>query len=91
VYASEGGVTGFSLLNIWDLYHVVRLPKDGGSRGMLIVNLFIFLSVCAWMIFFTNSFLSYGRDVNILIHGSSFVLAFILAIEWVNIRNYFKR
>ena len=91
VYASEGGVTGFSLLNTWDLYHVVRHPKHGEARGMLIVNLFVFLSVCAWMIFFTNSFLSYGRDVNILIHGSSFVLAFILAIEWENIRNHYNR
>ena len=43
------------------------------------------------MIFYTNSFLSYGRDVNILIHGSSFVIAFILAIEWGNLRNLFKK
>jgi membrane associated rhomboid family serine protease len=90
VYASEGAVTGFCLVNFWDLYSDVRI-KSTGKRGDLLVNLLVFLAICGWMVFYTNSFLSYGREVNILIHGSSFVIAFILTIEWGNLRNLFKK
>lgn len=89
VYASEGLVTGFCLVNLWDLYGSSRSISTG-KRVIMLVNLFVFLAICGWMVFYTNSFLSYGRDVNVLIHGSSFVLAFILAIEWRNIQSLFK-
>jgi len=85
VYASEGAVTGFCLVNFWDIYSGEG-PGAGGGRGALLVNLLVFVPVCVWMVFYTSSFLSYGRDVNVLIHGSSFVLAFILAIEWGNVK-----
>jgi membrane associated rhomboid family serine protease len=91
VYASEGSVTGFCLLNVWELYNEPRDSKAKGKRSVMLVNLFVFAVVCAWMLLYTNSFLSYGSDVNVLIHGSSFILAFILAIEWVNIRNQFNK
>ena len=91
VYASEGAVTGFCLLNFWDLYSEARNSGAKGKKGVMLVNLLIFLAICAWMLFYTNSFLSYGSDVNVLIHGSSFILAFILSIEWGNIRNLFNR
>ncbi len=91
VYASEGAVTGFCLLNFWDLYNEARDSGAKWKKGVMLVNLLVFLAICVWMLFYTNSFLSYGRDVNVLIHGSSFVLAFILAIEWGNIRNLFNR
>jgi membrane associated rhomboid family serine protease len=91
VYASEGAVTGFCLLNFWDLYNEARDSGAKGKRSVMLVNLFVFAVVCAWMLFYTNSFLSYGSDVNVLIHGSSFVLAFIISIEWDNIRNLFNR
>ncbi len=90
VYASEGAVTGFCLVNFWDLFSDAR-GTSTGKRGVILVNLLVFLAICGWMVFYTNSFLSYGRDVNVLIHGSSFVLAFILAIEWGNIQNLFNK
>jgi len=90
VYASEGAVTGFCLVNFWELYSDAQSSLKSG-QGVKLVNLLVFLAICGWMIFYTNSFLSYGRDVNILIHGSSFVIAFILAIEWGNLRNLFKK
>ena len=90
VYASEGAVTGFCLVNFWDIYSGAK-DISTGKRGFILINLFFFLAICGWMVFYTNSFLSYGRDVNVLIHGSSFVLAFIFAIEWGNIRNLFKK
>ena len=88
VYASEGAVTGFCLVNFWDLYELGK-TKASRKTGVLLVNLSIFILVCIWMIFYTYSFLSYERDANVLIHGSSFVIAFILAIEWGSIKKVF--
>lgn len=90
IYASEGSVTGFCLVNFWEIYNEVRNSKKA-ETGVLMVNLLVFLLICIWMVFYTNSFLSYGQDVNVLIHGSSFVLAFILTIERGNIRNIYKK
>ena len=90
VYASEGAVTGFCLTNFWNVYSNVRFAETRSKTGVMLVNLLVFLSICVWMVFYTNSFLSYGRDINVLIHGSSFVLAFILAIEWGNIINMLR-
>jgi hypothetical protein len=89
IYASEGVVTGFCLLNSWDIYDEMKTKNNKENRGNLIINLLIFIAICAWMVFYTNSFLSYSREVNVLIHGSSFVIGFILAIEWNNLRNLY--
>jgi membrane associated rhomboid family serine protease len=91
IYSSEGAVTGFCLLNSWYIYDEMKTRNNKEHRGSLIINLLIFIAICAWMIFYTNSFLSYNKDVNVLIHGSSFVIAFILAIEWNNLRNLFEK
>jgi membrane associated rhomboid family serine protease len=89
IYASEGVVTGFCLLNLWDIYDEMKTKNNKENRGNLIINLLIFIAICAWMVFYTNSFLSYSREVNVLIHGSSFIIGFILAIEWNNLRNLY--
>jgi membrane associated rhomboid family serine protease len=87
VYASEGVVTGFCLINSWDIVNEIRNSKVKKDLDVLAVNLFIFIAIVFWMVFYTNSFLSYGRDVNVLIHGTSFIISFILAMQWGNIKN----
>jgi len=84
IYASEGAVTGFCLLNFWRVYSEPRGTCN--ARSVLFVNLLVFILICVWMVFYSNSFISYGRDVNVLVHGSSFMLALILAIESGNLR-----
>lgn len=91
IYSSEGAVTGFCLLNSWYLYDEIQTKNNKENRGSLIINLLIFTAIIAWIVFYTNSFLSYNRDVNVLIHGSSFVIAFILAIESSNLSNLFDK
>lgn len=87
VYASEGVVTGFCLINSWDIVYEIRINGVKRDLGMLAINLVIFIAIVFWMVFYTNSFLSYGRDVNVLIHGTSFIISFILAMQWGNIKN----
>jgi membrane associated rhomboid family serine protease len=90
IYSSEGEVTGFCLLNSWNIYDEIK-TNNKENRGSLIINLLIFSAIIAWIIFYTNSFLSYNRDVNVLIHGFSFVIAFILSIESSNLRSIFDK
>ena len=91
IYSSEGAVTGFCLLNSWYIYDEIKTKNNKENRGSLIINFLIFSAIIAWIVFYTNSFLSYNRDVNVLIHGSSFVVAFILAIESSNLNNLFDK
>ncbi len=89
IYASEGGVAGFCLLNLWQMYDEIR-HKDNVEKWGFFLNFIILLALAAWMILSLTSFLGYEPNANVLIHGLAFVFALVISLESMNIQ-FFKK
>lgn len=86
VYASEGVILGFALLNSLKLKDIqkCRLEKRKLVLAIHIFNVIVFLGVFLQIVLAPRVFLNIGPGVNVFVHGIAFYISFVstLVTQW---------
>lgn len=86
VYASEGVMLGFALLNSLKLKDIRKCCPEKGKLvlGIRIFNVIVFLSVFLQIVLAPIAFLNVSPRVNIFVHGIAFYISFVStsATQW---------
>jgi membrane associated rhomboid family serine protease len=83
VYAVEGTVMGFSLSNSFQIAYFSKLKTQSlTTLFMLSMNLVVFGLLFYLLLRSPNIFLSVGVGVNVIAHGVSFLLGFLISPFW---------
>jgi len=89
VFALQGSVVGFALLNSLSLKNV-RKEQDRKRRiqlaGFYSFNLIVFVVFFCQIILAPNVFLNVATAVNVVVHGVAFLGAFLVTILWQPMR-----
>jgi len=92
VFALQGSVLGFALLNSLGLRNI-RGEQDLGRRiqlaGFYLFNLVVFVAFFLQIDLAPKIFLNVGTAVNVVVHGIAFLGNFMLAILWHPVRTVF--
>jgi hypothetical protein len=88
VYAAEGVVLALSLVNSLSPPRIARQVKPEQKRPFLIwlINLFTFASILLYLICSPALFLGEALNVNVFVHGVSFLEAFFATLPYIYIR-----
>lgn len=85
IFALQGGVLGFALLNGIDLKDV-RKEQDRKRRAKLVAfhmfNITVFVGFFVQIVFAPGIFLNVATTVNLFVHSVAFFGAFLLAVMW---------
>jgi membrane associated rhomboid family serine protease len=83
VYAVQGSLAGFALINGLQLFPLSRLKFQSlATLSIIIVNILVFTVSFLQILLDTGGFLSVGQGVNIIAHGLSFILGLFGSVIW---------
>jgi len=93
VFASEGAVTGFTLLNSFRLIDVGK--QDSKRRKLLLIvylyNLALFVFLFLQIVLAPSLFLNVAPGINAFVHGIAFYINFVAVILFFNIFPLMRR
>ncbi len=83
VYAVEGDLIGFSLVNSLQLHSLSKFKVlNITTRLVVFMNIVVCFAVIAEVFLNTDIFLGVGQGVNIISHGLSFLLGLFISFIW---------
>jgi membrane associated rhomboid family serine protease len=90
VFALEGVLMSFSLINSFETYEWFKQKKINGeiSLAIEIVNIWVFTFLFLQIVLTPQSFLNVSPGVNIIVHGLSFLSSFVLVLVWWAARRF---
>lgn len=84
VYATEGNLLGFSLVNGLQVIDFSKLKKQNLFAVYLVVaNLIVSIAITIQILTDAASFLGVGQGVNIIAHSFSFLQCFCASLVWL--------
>lgn len=89
VFALQGVVLGFSLLNSFGLKDIREVSGALRRKRLLAIylfNLVIFITFFAQIVLEPSVFLNVATAVNVFVHGIAFLGAFLLSVLWHHLR-----
>ena len=87
VYASEGVMMGFCMMNSLNMLDWAKYKTKGKYPRLVIAfNLLVLISLLLQILFSAGTFLNVGAGVNAAVHGLAFLFSFFLAAFWILLR-----